>query len=478
MVQSENYHSVNNLNFRNYHFYLTTLLVALCWLFITFVSRQPDQWALYRFLSAALLMVIATAFVAWQFHRTNRKIPFVWIILSALLLRLISLYGEPLFEDDYYRYMWDGYQTYTTMDPYTLAPSVFFDREDYPELFDPVLSLINYPEIATVYGPVTQWVFALAYLIDAGAVWPLQLLAGLADIALIGVLYRLGAGNALLLYAWSPLVLKEFSLTAHPDIYALLAMFLCLLAVTSKQIWLAGVFLALGVGSKVFAILVFPYLLARRWSVRYWAILCGWFVITIGLITASFGTVKIWLPDGLQAMADNWLFNSAVYLLLLEVFPFHVAKIVLLGSFSITVVFICVTRLMSARESRVAPGNERASENTVRSSPTKLWRNTQDSFRGDWLFMWFLLALPVVNPWYVVWVLPFATLHPRWWSWTFAYTCLLSYWSGANIGVTGADSLSPSTSVIVFEYTATVLIAIIAWSVCRRHQHYHKYASL
>ena len=473
MVQSENYLPVNNSYLQNCHFLVTLVIVSACWLFITFLSRQPDQWTLYLFLAAALLMVIATVFVLWQYHRSNRKIPFVWIIVTALLLRLISLYGEPLFEDDYFRYMWDGYQTVTTMDPYTLAPSAFFDREDFPESFDPILSLINYPDIATVYGPVTQWIFALGYLIDAAEVWPLQLLAGLADIILMLVLYRLGAGNALLLYAWSPLVLKEFSLTAHPDIYALLAMFLGVLAAAKKQVWLAGVCLALAVGSKVFAILVLPYLLARRWSVRYWAILCGWFVITIGLITAFFGSVKIWFPDGLQAMAGSWLFNSAVYLLLLEVLPAQAIKIFLLICFSIVTGIICFTRLMDARKRSLAPVDHNAL-----SKPAALWSNTEDGFRGDWLFMLFLLALPVVNPWYVIWVLPFATLTPRWWSWTFAYACLLSYWLGANVGETGADSLLPSNFTVLFEYASVVLVTVVAWIALRRHQRYQEYVSL
>ena len=473
MVQSDEHSFCYRSNSHKSLFLVSTFIVVTCWLFIIFLSRQPGQWALHQFLFAAALMLALTAVVVWQFHRARRKIPFTWIILTALLLRLISLYGDPLFEDDYYRYMWDGYQTVTTMDPYTLAPSKFFDRDDFPESFESILSLINYPEIATVYGPVTQWIFGLGYLIEPAAVWPLQLLAGLADVLLIVVLYRLGAGNALLLYAWSPLILKEFALTAHPDIYAMLAVILGLFSVSKKQVWLTGVFLALAVGSKVFAVLIFPYLLTRRWSIRYWVTLCSWFVFTIGFITAVFGSLNIWVPDGLQAMADSWLFNSAVYLLLLEVLSFQTIKVMLPGCFAFGVIIACISRQMSARHNAL---NQNSIVDAL--NPLTSWSDSKSSFRGDWVFMAFLLALPVVNPWYIAWFLPFATLFPRWWSWTLSYSCLLSYWIGSNTGVTGANSLELPMAIILVEYAAMLLTTLFAWIGCRRHQHYREFASL
>jgi len=451
-----------------------TIAVLLCWIIVVSISRQPGQWALVTFLLCSALMVVATAFIVWRYHYAQRYISFKWILLSAVLLRLISLAGEPLFEDDYYRYMWDGYQTVTTHDPYTLAPAEFFDADDVPELFEPILSLINYPEIATVYGPVTQWIFALGYLLEPAAVWPLQLLASVADLLLIVLLYRLGAGNALLLYAWSPLILKEFSLTAHPDIYAILAVVASIWAVAKRQVWLAGVTLALGFGAKVFAILALPYLLSCRWSLRFWVVLCGFFAVTLALITVSFGTVKIWVPDGLQAMADSWLFNSAVYLLLLEYLPFQAIKVLLLAMFTVFIACTGLKRLHSAWK-RTQTASLETQQYHSDTQPSGTWMQSTDAFRGDWLFMLFLLALPVINPWYVAWILPFAALYPRWWSWATSVLCLLAYWTGHNTGAIGAAALELPTSVIAIEYTTVILVAFIAWLVCRQLPRYHSY---
>jgi len=203
---------------RNFIFFSLFSLTALLWASISISSRQPSSTALIQFLLSTGAMMLCGAIVVWYYESHNQKIAFRWIFISALILRLISLLGEPLFEDDYFRYMWDGFQTATTGDPYTFAPAVFFDQ-DIPEVFEPILSFINYPDIATVYGPVSQWIFAFGYLVEAGEIWPLQLMATVADMWVLYVLFKMGAGNILLLYAWSPLLLKEFSLTAHPDIY-------------------------------------------------------------------------------------------------------------------------------------------------------------------------------------------------------------------------------------------------------------------
>jgi len=123
-------------------FFLTVVL----WTCVCLLSRQPGSMALQQFLLLSAGILVCSLVTLRFYGKLNRKIP---------LLRLISLIGEPLFEDDYYRYMWDGYQTATTNDPYTLAPEFFFD-EDVPEIFEPILSLINYPNVETVYGPVTH----------------------------------------------------------------------------------------------------------------------------------------------------------------------------------------------------------------------------------------------------------------------------------------------------------------------------------
>ena len=439
------------------------LLMVMLWGSVCLMSRQPGSTALVQFLLCSAVMVLCSVIVVWLCNRANIEIPFYWIFISALILRLISLLGDPLFEDDYFRYLWDGFQTVTTNDPYSLAPAVFFDR-DVPEIFEPVLSLINYPDIATVYGPVSQWLFAIGYLIAPAEIWPLQLLATIADMLVLYVLFKLGAGNAMLLYAWSPLLLKEFSLTAHPDIYAILCMVLSIYAAYKHKVWLAGVALALACGSKVFAILVLPYLLTRGWPRRDWVAFCVAFGLGLVAITAWFGDITIWAPEGLVAMAESWLFNAPLYLVLLQFLEFQTTKLLLLMLFLVFGLITFWRRLIRAPEVLSTHSNDSP-------QPVAEWHQTHAGFRGDWLYGLFLLCLPVVNPWYVAWLLPFAVLTPRWWSWTASLAVLLSYYYGAN--VLGAGE-RPSSVIVAAEFGVILLLPLVVAVVMRVRGKSHK----
>ncbi len=434
-------------------FLIALFIVISAWAGVCFLSRQPSGSALLQFLLLALLMVVTTLVVLWHCQNTAFKLPFRWILVTAIVLRLMSVAGDPLFEDDFYRYLWDGYQTATTNDPYSHAPEKYFD-EDVPEVFETILSYINYPAIATVYGPVVQWVFALAYQIAPGEVWPLQLMSAIADVVVICLLSRLGAGNALLLYAWSPLILKEYSLTAHPDVFSVALVFISIVAAYRQRAVLAGLVLGLALGAKIFALLVVPFIFFRTWAIGYWWRLGSATLLSLALITLWFGTIKIWVPDGLLAMAESWLFNSPLYYLLLPALSFSSIKMMLLASFVLYVIVVFFRRFYKARSTRPSDDDKQ-----------QQWAKSPASFRGDWLFALFLLCLPVINPWYVTWLLPFATLYPRWWSWTASYTILLSYWYGSNVGAIGSDSLQLPVGVLVLEYALVLLVPLTVWIV-------------
>ena len=52
----------------------------------------------------------------------------------------------------------------------------------------------------------------------------------------------------------------------------------------------------------------------------------------------------------------------------------------------------------------------------------------------DIVFGLFFLASPVINPWYLQWLLPFAAMRPRFWSVTALAVVSLSYVTGYNLG--------------------------------------------
>ena len=311
------------------------VLCTLCYTTMAILSHGDSEINLLLFLGLSALCAIASAITVLVYQQHGRQISFGWIIVSAIAFRTIGVFGQPMLEDDFYRYLWDGYQMITGGNPYPLAPSAFFADTAVPAALEEVLSRVNYPDVATVYGPVCQWLFAAAYLLDPGSIWPLQIISALADIAIILLLWSIRQNNFILLYAWSPLLIKEFAFTAHTDIIAVFFAIAALKCQKCNRPWLTGALLAMATGTKVFALLLLPFLLFRRGNTRFLLYGLLGFAMVIGLITWSFGTTLIWFPEGLKVMANAWLFNAPVYLLLVNQLNFELLKLLLLALFMI-----------------------------------------------------------------------------------------------------------------------------------------------
>lgn len=404
------------------------LLSACAYAYLAFSSQAYADIGLTEFWLVSGFCVLV-CFASWYYlHRTGDAIPVGTILFWALVFRCIGVAGYPILEDDIFRYLWDGRMLIEAGSPYGIAPASFFADESLSAKFEEILDNINYPYINTVYGPVTQWSFALAYLLAPGEVWPLQLLYGLLDFVVILFLLRLAPAKYVLLYAWCPLLIKEFSFTAHPDILGVFFLVAAVLLVRREYRDRAAVLLALAVGSKIFALIIAPLLIGLRW--RAW----GVFFLTLVCITLPFLPTNPWLSGGLKAMSDVWLFNAPIYYLFLGVIPLIWIKLPLLLTF---IIFWCSYSLTYFRH------------------------YANEIPRGDWIFGVFFLCVPVVNAWYLVWLLPFAVIYPSRWAWTASVAVLLSYAIGLNLPDSNLEAYQQPVSMIALEYILILLALII-----------------
>lgn len=405
------------------------VLSLLGYAYLASQSQYYGDAQLWQLLSVSAFCFACSVFVWWQYTQNKQQVPILLLLSYAILFRLIGLFAFPILEDDMYRYLWDAKHTIEQGSPYNIPPSAYFDAEHLSERFEHILSGINYPDIATVYGPLCQWAFALAYLIAPGEIWPLQLLFGGADILLILALLKLGKPTHVLLYAWSPLIIKEFAFTAHPDVLGAMFMLFALCAYQNKKpIWI-GVFMGLAAGVKVFAIILLPFLLLLHWR--------GWlaFLATIIAIALPFGLRDAWLPAGLVAMGNDWLFNAPLYTLYAvitnNIDSLPIFKLVLLALLA-----LCAGSYLLWHAYRA------------------IYQQQQDQIYGDLLFAGLFLCIPALNPWYLVWLLPFAALRPSLWAWVTSISILLSYASGINLP--SSTTLGPyqhSVWLLLFEFS-------------------------
>lgn len=266
----------------------------------------------------------------------------VWIlVLFALGFRALMIAAPPILEIDYYRYLWDGRVANAGISPYRFSPAQVLEGTTSPdedfqrvvalsaesESVHTILKRIHFKEYKTIYPPVSQTVFS----------WTIKLIPGQASVEahvawLRGVLVLFDIGTLLVLlallvstkthpawlaiYAWNPLVIKEIANSGHLDSVAVFFVTLTMLFVVrlirrdeveSKQhrsMLLAvgaAVSLGLGVGSKLFPVVLFPAVLiavSRR----------GWKTATLfGIVCIVVSTLAVWPMAVENPQVKRWV---------------------------------------------------------------------------------------------------------------------------------------------------------------------------
>ena len=368
---------------------------------LAWAARQPGEPSLAFFLAIAGWTSLLTFGLYAACRQWGEPFPVGRLLGWAVVFRACGLAGGPFFEDDFYRYLWDAYRFAQDGTPYGVAPEAFFADPGVPAAFQDILDQVNYPELPTIYGPVTQLVFLAAYGVRPGSVMALQAILVLVDLLAIGLLLRMAPARGVLLYAWCPLVVKEIAFTAHPDGVAVCLLLAAVVLAGERRLKGAAACLALGAGAKVLALLLAPLVLVRG-RPAHWAVFAG----VLALLYLPFAWQGGTDLATLAVFAREWEFNAALYGLLASWMPAGAARL--------------------ACGLAVAGG----------------WgwyylryrRYAADAVpRGDWVYGGFLALSPVVNPWYLLWLLPFAAIRPSVWAWTASAAVLLAYVTGLNL---------------------------------------------
>ena len=369
---------------------------------LALLARQPGEPDLRAFFLLVAWTGLPVFGLFFHFWKTGAPFPVGRLLVWAVAFRLCGLVGGPFYEDDFYRYLWDGYRFATTGTPYGAAPEAFFVDPGVPAAFQSVLNGINYPELPTIYAPVTQFIFLLGYWLQPGSVTVLQAILIAIDLVAVGLLLRLAPARNVMLYAWCPLVVKEIAFTAHPDGVGICLLLAAVVLARHRRWWIAAGLLGLAAATKTFALVLAPLVLVRA-RLRHWLL----FAATAAAVYLPFVVLGGTDLLSLQVFARDWEFNPAVFGLLRTIVPPFEARLVLGLVLAVFWGWYCL---------RYARG-----------------AGAQGIPRGDWLFGVLLALSPVINPWYLLWLLPFAVVFPSFWAWTASMAVLLSYITGLNL---------------------------------------------
>lgn len=356
-------------------------------------------------------------------------------------MRLVLCFSLPVYETDFNRYLLDGYLFSRGVNPYAHAPvewlpvtedSIHADirriRQDIqnenPHM-ESILQDVNHPEIKTIYPPFTQCLFALAAWFAPGSLpaWRLVVLAfdAVLIVAIVVLLLRVRMPvGQVVIYAWSPLVLKESINTTHVDGIMLATLFLSLIVVTECKRVPAGLLMGMSILTKWATAMLLPvFASALGWKGM---LACLGFIVAFVLLVGGLGQA------GGLAFSHSWESNSSIVLILEKLYAwigvpawgegavmFTLAEqdwtldAFLLARCSGVLIVLAVTVFLY---SRIKPGQA----------------DTLDVIRRSMVILGaILLCSPVSNPWYVMWIVPFLCFVPHA-SWMLlSMTCMAYY---------------------------------------------------
>jgi alpha-1,6-mannosyltransferase len=404
-----------------------------------------------QFFASAMLTLFGFACVLWiGLDRGFNTLSTTSVLLVLIFTRMVALFVAPLLEDDHYRYLWDGFVTATTGQPFAHAPSHIFTDTHVPPSMQAALNGINNPDIPTIYGPLLQAFFAGSYWIAPGALWPFKLMLLGAEIAIALLLRSANVSPRwLLIYALHPLVFKESAITAHPDVLIGAA----LLAAT--LVWLRGreaaaaLFVCAAIAMKLSAVVALPFFFVNRrggFSVRGAVAAIAALSVLVALsVIGGGGELR-----ALATFGEQWTFNPLLFRLVAYLFDDSAARAIVAIAFVAIAVAIALKWWFDLRRN--------ASSDDTLPPPIVA------------VFTALLLLSPVVNPWYWLWLFPLALIDHREAASRVAMVAasvsLLAY---AHVGAQVAAQ-SSITSFAVPWWATAVQLSIIAIAAVRAMQ--------
>lgn len=342
----------------------------------------------------------------------------------GILFRLTAIFTFPVWEDDWARFLWDGYQTLETGSPYGKSPASFFSDRGLPIWTVEILSRINHPEVPTIYGPTLQILFCISAYLVPGSLVCLKCLYFLIEILGWWLLRKNFTQKEFRILFWFPLLIVETYIQAHPDFFGLVLLCGAYIYKERKQNWIAGVCLGVACGVKIFAWILLPFCLIRTKRVSF--LIAFFFTLLAPYI--FFGMRGGVGEDGLAIFLESWEFNSSLYTFLKWIF----GRIIFVSVPVWSIGVFCLGLW-----------------GTLGLFFLKEFNDGDESALGK-SFLWFFLLSPVVNPWYLLWALFFWIRSENFPGIVFCGVVILSYISG--------KTLSSSTQLQLYENPLWVLL--------------------
>ncbi len=310
------------------------VVIWICFLLVTLLSER-FRWgtASHQRPLLAVVLLLGAAFVIHlvalrvALHISDRRSLTWTVIIWSVVFRATVWISYPIQEIDIYRYLWDGATVAAGVSPYRYSPQQVLQadpngsdaelarlaqlNQQRPGIGE-ALQRVHFPELTTVYPPVSQLVFASAVIAapDAAGIddlmWAMKAWLVACDMLTVLVLCALLRTARrklgwLVAYGWCPLAIKEIANSGHLDAIVILLTTLAVLAFcrwwhtdAAREGWTwhvpaMAILLALATAAKLYPIVLVPLFvvgLATRLS--------RWQAVAVGSVIVALSAALLW----------------------------------------------------------------------------------------------------------------------------------------------------------------------------------------
>ena len=410
---------------KNIYFYFIILAQALVGIAFYWIPVGPEAFP--SFFGTMTIQFFLYALAAYLLHFSDPK--FKWILLVAIVARLLLLGSSPVLEDDFWRYLWDGRVWADGINPYLFKPM----DQALDHLHTDYRVNIGWKQYGTIYPPVSIFIFKIAHIISADSLLTLKFIFILFDLStgLLVAKFLADLNTPIkwsVLYFLNPLVLKEIANSAHLDA---IAVFFTLLAVVLLHSYIkfsrhplvsymAWFFLAVAFASKLYSVCLVPVFF--KLDKKRWPALSLFPAAALFLYLPMISAGRYAL-NGTEAFARHWIYNASLYRIFQKAFHFLQSILENLAIHDFTAPFMQDS--FAAKALSVFAFTSFVFYRVFK-------KLTPKNIHKEILYILgaLLLFSPVVNAWYVLWLAPFAcvSLNFTWILFTYLVITSYSWW--------------------------------------------------
>lgn len=385
-------------------------------------------------ISSSLIFIAVCAMLLKE--EVSSKYFFILLVM-AVILRVAFMMVHPVGSPDYYRYVWDGKVQASGINPYRYAP-------DSPALdslhTDIIPRLVTYPSMKTIYPPLSEMLFYVAYMIGGESYIGIKLLILVLDLLTMLGLYLTSKQlkldrKYLLIYALCPLPLIQFFMDGHVDSFGFTFLIFAVFFYLSGRKTIGYLLIGLSMLIKPLALIIVPVLFFtekgafnRTKAAVIPVLLFGLFYVPYLFTGTPF--------SALMTFTENWTFNGIV---------FHVVDAFIHDNQRARA--ICAVLLVIAYVPMIL---------SKKDLLTKIYLS---------VFLLFIFS-PIVHPWYIGWLAVLLPLVPRWSGIAYVGLSSLTAFTILSYQMTGV--WHDYTAVLIFEY-GPVLILLL-WELWKSRQ--------